>query len=65
MLGQAYAEIGARLARHVDRIDFGRDGFSSAVEWYRTGSIDEEHYLNQVDIAFPVTARAGGGRVLE
>jgi hypothetical protein len=35
------------------------------VEWYRTGSIDEEQYLNQVDITFPVTTRAGIPRVLE
>jgi len=65
MLGLAYAEIGARIMRHPDRISFGGHDFGAAVEWYRTGSIDEDHFLNQVDITFPVTARASGSRVLE
>ena len=65
MLGLAYAEIGARIMRHPDRISFGGDDFGAAVEWCRTGSIDEDHFLNQVDITFPVTARASGSRVLE
>lgn len=65
MLGLAYAEISARIMRHADRLAFGSGGFRGSVEWYRTGSVDEEHYLNQVDITFPVTARADGPRVLE
>lgn len=39
--------------------------FGASIEWYRTGSIDEETYLNQVDISFPVQTRAGSPRVLE
>lgn len=65
LLGQAYAEIGQRIMRHADRLAFGREDFGAAVEWYRTGSIDENHFLNQVDITFPVTVRADGPRVLE
>ena len=65
LLGQAYAEIGQRIMRHADRIDFGAGDYGAAIEWYRTGSIDEDHFLNQVDIGFPVTARADGPRVLE
>ena len=30
-----------------------------------TGSIDAEQYLNQVDITFPIKARADSPRVLE
>ena len=65
MLGLAYAEIGARIMRHADRLAFGGDDHGAAVEWYRTGSVDDYRFLNQVDITFPVRARAGGGRVLE
>jgi AraC family transcriptional regulator len=65
LLGEAYVEIGARIMRHADRLNFGAGDFGGSVEWYRTGSIDEEQYLNQVDITFPVTARAGIPRVLE
>lgn len=65
MLSQAYAEIGGRIMRQADRLAFGGDDFGAAVEWYRTGSIDEDHFLNQVDISFPITARADGPRVLE
>lgn len=65
LLGLAYAEIGTRIMRHADRLAFGGDDYAAAVEWYRTGSIDDDHFLNQVDITFPVRARAGGGRVLE
>jgi DNA gyrase inhibitor GyrI len=64
-LGLAYAEIGARIMRHADRLAMGAGDFRGSVEWYRTGSIDDDLYLNQVDIAFPITARAGGSRVLE
>jgi AraC family transcriptional regulator len=62
LLGLAYAEIAARLVAHADEF---RIGTSGSVEWYRTGSIDEEAYLNQVDISFPVQARAGARRVFE
>ncbi len=65
MLGLAYAEIGARMMRHADRLALGGSDYGAAVEWYRTGSIDGDHFLNQVDITFPVTARPGGSRVLE
>jgi len=65
LIGQAYGVISARLMAHADTISFGGGDFGGSVEWYRTGSIDEETYLNQVDISFPVTARAGGPRVLE
>jgi AraC family transcriptional regulator len=61
-IGEAYAVIGERVMAHADQLDFSPGG---SVEWYRTGSIDEETYLNQVDISFPVKARAGGPRVLE
>jgi AraC family transcriptional regulator len=61
-IGEAYVIIGERLAAHMDSLDAGAGG---SVEWYRTGSIDADTYLNQVDIAFPVRARAGGPRVLE
>jgi len=65
LLGQAYGVISERLMRHTDSLAFGAGDFRGSVEWYRTGSIDEETYLNQVDISFPVTARTGGPRVLE
>ena len=65
MLGLAYGEISARIMRHADRLEFGRGDFRGAVEWYRTGSVDDQHFLNQVDITFPITARAHGPRVLE
>ena len=61
LIGIAYQTIGERLMRHADSVQ----GSGGSVEWYRTGSIDEEHYLNQIDITFPVTARAGCPRVLE
>lgn len=60
LLGQAYAVVTQRLLQHGDTLAFGHDDFSSSVEWYRTGEIDTEHYLNQVDISFPVTAYARG-----
>ncbi len=59
-IGHAYELIGERLMAHPEMIVFG-----ASVEWYRTGSIDEETYLNQVDISFPVKARAGSPRVFE
>lgn len=62
LLGLAYAEIAARLTAHADELEIGTSG---SVEWYRTGSIDEETYLNQVDISFPVQARAGAHRAFE
>ncbi|HZW00389.1 MAG TPA: AraC family transcriptional regulator [Candidatus Deferrimicrobium sp.] len=62
LLGLAYAEIAARLMAHAGELEIGTSG---SVEWYRTGSIDEEAYLNQVDISFPVQARAGARRVFE
>ena len=65
MLGLAYGEISTRIMRHADRLSFGAGDFLGSVEWYRTGSIDADSFLNQVDITFPVTARAGGERVLE
>lgn len=60
LIGRAYATISERLMRHARDFEFGIGDFGATVEWYRTGSIDEEHYLNQVDITFPVTARARG-----
>lgn len=60
LIGLAYQVIGERLMAHPDMVVFG-----SSIEWYRTGSINEESYLNQVDISFPVKARAGSPRVLE
>jgi len=65
LLGQAYGVISERLMRHADTLTFGAGDFRGSVEWYRTGSIDAETYLNQIDISFPVTAPAGGPRVLE
>ncbi|MGD8682896.1 MAG: AraC family transcriptional regulator [Chloroflexota bacterium] len=59
-IGEAYRLIGERLRRHPQMVRFG-----PSIEWYRTGSIDEETYLNQVDISFPITARASDPRVLE
>jgi AraC family transcriptional regulator len=64
-LGLAYAVISDRLMAHAGAITFSAGDFGGSVEWYRTGSIDNETYLNQVDITFPVTARTGGPRVLE
>jgi AraC family transcriptional regulator len=61
-LGEAYGVISDRLMSHTDELEFGVGG---SVEWYRTGSIDEHTYLNQVDITFAVTARAGSPRVFE
>jgi hypothetical protein len=61
LVGFAYGAINERLMRHVGQVR----GIGGSVEWYRTGSIDEEHYLNQIDVTFPVTARAGCPRVLE
>jgi AraC family transcriptional regulator len=60
LLGHAYGTISERLMRHADAFDFGLDDFHGTVEWYRTGAIDDEHYLNQIDITFPVKARARG-----
>jgi AraC family transcriptional regulator len=62
MLGLAYAEIVSRVLSHAGELEFVPGG---SVEWYRTGSIDAEAYLNQVDISFPVRARAGSRRVFE
>ena len=59
-IGHAYDLIGRRVMAHPEMAVFG-----ATIEWYRTGSIDAEQYLNQVDIAFPVTARASDPRVLE
>ena len=59
-IGHAYELIGRRFASHPEMVVYG-----AAVEWYRTGSIDEETYLNQVDITFPIKARADSPRVLE
>ncbi len=59
-IGHAYALIGRRFASHPEMVVHG-----AAVEWYRTGSIDEETYLNQVDISFPIKAHADSPRVLE
>ena len=59
-IGYAYELIGQRLMAHPEMPVFG-----ASIEWYRTGSIDEEAYLNQVDISFPIKARAGGPRVIE
>jgi len=59
-IGYAYELIGRRLMAHPEMPVFG-----ASIEWYRTGSIDEETYLNQVDISFPVKAHAGGPRVIE
>jgi AraC family transcriptional regulator len=62
MLGLAYARIVARLMAHADQLELMP---GASVEWYRTGSIDAEAYLNQVDISFSVRARAGARRVFE
>ena len=59
-IGYAYELIGRRIMAHPEMAVFG-----ASIEWYRTGSIDEDTYLNQVDISFPVKARAGSPRVLE
>ena len=59
-IGYAYELIGQRIMAHPEMAVFG-----ASIEWYRTGSIDAETYLNQVDISFPVKARAGSPRVLE
>ncbi len=59
-IGQAYDLIGRRIMAHPEMAVFG-----ATIEWYRTGSIDAEQYLNQVDISFPVRARAADPRVLE
>ncbi len=59
-IGQAYELIGQRFLNHPEMVVHG-----AAIEWYRTGSIDEETYLNQVDITFPIKARADSPRVLE
>ena len=59
-IGHAYDLIGRRILAHPEMAVFG-----ATIEWYRTGSVDAEQYLNQVDIAFPVTARASDPRVLE
>jgi AraC family transcriptional regulator len=59
-IGEAYQVIGERLGRHPEMVRFG-----ACAEWYRTGSIDEETYLNQVDITFPVNAQPDGPRVFE
>ncbi|MEX1296530.1 MAG: AraC family transcriptional regulator [Candidatus Limnocylindrales bacterium] len=58
-IGYAYELIGHRFADRPEMVVHG-----AAVEWYRTGSIDEETYLNQVDIAFPVKAGPDSPRVL-
>jgi AraC family transcriptional regulator len=62
LIGEAYQVIGERMERHAATLDFGTGG---SVEWYRTGSIDASTYLNQIDITFAASARAGGPRVLE
>jgi AraC family transcriptional regulator len=62
LIGEAYQIIGERMARHAETLEFGTGG---SVEWYRTGSIDSSSYLNQIDITFAASARAGGPRVLE
>lgn len=59
-IGHAYDLIGRRIMAHPEMAIFG-----ATIEWYRTGSVDAEQYLNQVDIAFPVRARAGDPRVFE
>ena len=59
-IGHAYDLIARRVVAHPEMAVFG-----ATIEWYRTGSVDAEQYLNQVDIAFPVTARASDPRVLE
>ncbi len=59
-IGYAYGLISARLMAHPEMIVYG-----ASIEWYRTGSIDQETYLNQVDISFPVKAQAGSPRVFE
>ena len=61
LIGEAYRIIGERMAAHADTLDLGTGG---SVEWYRTGSIDDAMYLNQIDITFQASARAGGPRVL-
>jgi AraC family transcriptional regulator len=58
-IGRAYELIGRRLMAHPEMPVFG-----ATIEWYRTGSIDEETYLNQVDICFPVKADPGSPRVI-
>jgi len=62
MLGLAYVEIVDRILGHAVELEFGT---GASMEWYRTGSIDAETYLNQIDISFPVRARAGSRRVFE
>jgi predicted transcriptional regulator YdeE len=62
LIGETYQVIGERMARHAETLEFGTGG---SVEWYRTGSIDSSSYLNQIDITFAASARAGGPRVLE
>ena len=59
-IGYAYELIGQRIMAHPHMAVFG-----ASIEWYRTGSIDHETYLNQVDISFPIKARASDPRVLE
>ena len=59
-IGHAYELIGQRVMRHPEMVVYG-----ASIEWYRTGSIDEDQYLNQVDISFPVRARAGARRDIE
>ena len=59
-IGHAYELIGARFLKHPEMVVHG-----AAIEWYRTGSIDEETYLNQVDITFPIKASTDSPRVLE
>ena len=60
LIGNAYTTISERIMRHAQEFEFGGGDFGGTVEWYRTGSIDEHTYLNQIDITFPVTARARG-----
>ena len=64
-IGLAYEIIGTRLAAHPELFVGEAGDFRGSVEWYRTGSIDQETYLNQIDISFPVTVLGGGPRVLE
>ena len=64
---QSPADIGRGAEQSVGpgNIEIEMAVFGATIEWYRTGSVDAEQYLNQVDIAFPVTARASDPRVLE
>jgi AraC family transcriptional regulator len=64
-IGFAYELISQRLMAQPDLFDVETGDFRGPVEWYRTGSIDAETYLNQVDISFPVAPRAGSPRVFE